>query len=126
MPEQSELSQRELTIEVRGMTCDHCERTVAKALRSVPGVEGVLEVSYPGGFARITAGPEATADRIEAAVAQAGYRARVPEATRAPAAPTIASDRDTDFDLLIVGGGSAGFAAAIKAAELGARVGMAE
>jgi len=31
-----------------------------------------------------------------------------------------------DFDLLIVGGGSAGFAAAIKAADLGARVAMAE
>ena len=31
-----------------------------------------------------------------------------------------------DFDLLIVGGGSAGFSAAIKAADLGARVGMAE
>src|SRR5881409_1353159 len=31
-----------------------------------------------------------------------------------------------DFDLLIVGGGSAGFAAAIKAADLGARVAMVE
>jgi mercuric reductase len=31
-----------------------------------------------------------------------------------------------EFDLLIVGGGSAGFAAAIKAADLGARVAMAE
>ncbi|MEX2156894.1 MAG: mercury(II) reductase [Gemmatimonadales bacterium] len=31
-----------------------------------------------------------------------------------------------EFDLLIVGGGSAGFAAAIKAAELGARVAMTE
>jgi len=33
---------------------------------------------------------------------------------------------DREFDLLIVGGGSAGFAAAIKAAELGAQVAMAE
>lgn len=31
-----------------------------------------------------------------------------------------------DFDLIVVGGGSAGFAAGIKAAELGARVAMAE
>src|SRR5437867_1525640 len=51
---------KELTIEVRGMTCDHCERS--------------------GG----------------------------------------------EFDLLVVGGGSAGFAAAIKAADLGARVAMVE
>lgn len=33
---------------------------------------------------------------------------------------------DRQFDIAIVGGGSAGFAAAIKAAELGARVAMAE
>src|SRR2546427_240848 len=51
---------KELTIEVRGMTCDHCERS--------------------GG----------------------------------------------EFDLLVVGGGSAGFAAAIKGADLGARVAMVE
>ncbi|MBI4539169.1 MAG: cation transporter [Gemmatimonadetes bacterium] len=50
----------EITVEVRGMTCDHCERTVAKALQSVPGVEAVLEVSHAGAIARVTAGPEAT------------------------------------------------------------------
>jgi mercuric reductase len=50
-----------MNIEVQGMTCDHCERSVS-----------------------------------------------------------------SEFDLVIVGGGSAGFAAAIKAADLGARVAMAE
>ena len=40
---------REVTIEVRGMTCDHCERSVAKALQSVPGVREVLEVSHADG-----------------------------------------------------------------------------
>ena len=39
---------------------------------------------------------------------------------------TPISRGDEDFDLVIVGGGSAGFAAAIKGAELGARVAMAE
>lgn len=117
---------RELTVEVRGMTCDHCERTVAKALQSVPGVEEVLEVSHAGAFARITAGPEATAEHIGAAVAKAGYQARIPEGARAPTAPTITSYPGSEFDLVIVGGGSAAFAAAIKAAELGARVAMAE
>ncbi len=34
--------------------------------------------------------------------------------------------RNSDFDLVIVGAGSAGFAAAIKAADLGSRVAMAE
>jgi mercuric reductase len=119
-------NERELTIEVRGMTCDHCERTVATALQSVPGVEEVLEVSHAGALARVTASPEATAARIESAVAKAGYRARVRAEQRAPGAPAVISGGEGEFDLAIVGGGSAGFAAAIKAAELGARVAMLE
>ncbi len=115
-----------ITIDVRGMTCDHCERTVAKALQSVPGVKEVLEVSHAGAFARVTASPEATPARIESAVAKVGYRARVRAGLEAPGAPTVSSRGGGEFDLAIVGGGSAGFAAAIKAAELGARVAMAE
>lgn len=38
----------------------------------------------------------------------------------------MTAGRGGEFDLVIVGGGSAGFAAAIKAAELGARVALAE
>jgi mercuric reductase len=117
---------RELSIEVRGMTCDHCERSVSKALQSVPGVQKVLEVSHAGGIARVTAGPEATADRIELAVAKAGYRARVKDRPQPPERPAVISRGRDEFDLVIVGAGSAGFAAAIKAAELGARVAMAE
>ncbi|MDE3151060.1 MAG: mercury(II) reductase [Gemmatimonadota bacterium] len=117
---------REVTIEVNGMTCEHCERTVAAALRGGPGVQQVIEVSQTGSRARITAGPEATAASIEGAVAKAGYEARVrpePRANPASASPARAGH---DYDLAIVGGGSAGFAAAIKAAELGARVAMVE
>lgn len=40
--------------------------------------------------------------------------------------PAVIHGSAADFDLLIVGGGSAGFAAAIKGAELGARVGLIE
>jgi mercuric reductase len=117
---------RELSIDVRSMTCDHCERTVAKALQSVPGVEAVLEVSYAGAAARVKAGPEATAERIESAVAKAGYQARVRAEQQAAGGRAVISRPGGEFDLAIVGGGSAGFAAAIKGAELGARVAMAE
>jgi Cu2+-exporting ATPase len=67
----------EITLEVRGMTCDHCERTVTKALQSVLGVTEVLEVSHKTGEARIVAGEQASRDRIEGAVQRAGYRAHV-------------------------------------------------
>ncbi len=68
---------RTVTIEVRGMTCSHCEQAVTKALKSVPGVAEVRQVSHADGLASVAAGPEATVERIEAAVAKAGYRARV-------------------------------------------------
>lgn len=116
---------RELTIDVTGMTCEHCERAVANALRSVPGVQDVLEVSHPRALARITAGPEATAERLTNAVGAAGYRATLRAALRADPPPPIHRGAD-DFDLLILGGGSAGFASAIKGAEMGARVGLVE
>ncbi len=117
---------RELTIEVRGMTCDHCERSVTKALQSVRGIEQVLEVSHAEAIARVVAGPEATPEGIERAVAKAGYRAHVKEQPRGSYSPAVVPGRGREFDLVIVGGGSAGFAAAIKAADLGARVAMAE
>lgn len=126
------MDKREIVVEVRGMTCDHCERTVTKALESVSGVEEVLEVSYEAGEARVLAGREIDPGGLEQAVARAGYRARVRDSGRpgptgaAAQQPGIASRRDAEFDLVIVGGGSAGFAAAIKGAELGARVAMAE
>ncbi len=116
----------ELALEVTGMTCEHCERTVAKALASVPGVTRVVSVNHASGRAVVAAGPEATPARLERAVADAGYTARVAPPD-AGAAPTIArTRRGDDFDLAVVGGGSAGFAAAIKAAELGGRVAMLE
>ena len=117
---------RELTIDVTGMTCDHCARSVSKALQSVPGVRQVLEVSHADARARIMAGPEATADRIERAVAKAGYRARVNHQPSGSDSPAVITRGDGELDLLVVGGGSAGFAAAIKAADLGARVAIAE
>lgn len=116
---------RELTIEVRGMTCDHCERSVAKALESVPGITEVRQVSYSDGLARVAAGAGASAVRIEEAVAKAGYWARV-KAQPVVGSPAAVPQNRTEFDLVIVGGGSAAFAAAIKGGELGARVGMVE
>ena len=67
------MTTNEIIFSVEGMTCDHCERTVAKALRSVPGVETVLEVSHANAEARVVVGPDATAERVEQAVEKAGY-----------------------------------------------------
>lgn len=50
---------------------------------------------------------------------------RQPHAEHAPAAaPATDAHAHPDFDLLVIGGGSGGFAAAIAAAEQGRRVGI--
>ena len=71
--------------------------------------------------------PEYYRKRLEGdgAVEGAGEWAPVREGSDRGATTPI-SRGDGDFDLVIVGGGSAGFAAAIKGAEMGARVAMAE
>ena len=51
---------------------------------------------------------------------------RTHEESKGSEAPTVITNGGGVFDLLVVGGGSAGFAAAIRAADLGARVAMVE
>jgi len=111
-------------LEVQGMTCDDCARHVERALRSVPGVLSARVPHWSSRKAEAIVEGEVPDSAMEEAVARAGYRARVvrAELPEAPAAPR----GDGRFDLLIIGGGSAAFAAAIRAAELGARVALVE
>ena len=111
-------------LEVQGMTCDDCARHVERALRAVPGVLSARVPHWSSGRAEAIVEGEVPDSAMEEAVARAGYRARVvrAELPEAPAAPR----GDGRFDLLIIGGGSAAFAAAIRAAELGARVALVE
>ncbi len=113
-----------LTLEVQGMTCDDCARHVTRALQSVPGVLSVRVPHWSAGKAEVIAADEIPAEALEEAVARAGYRARVIRGEPVEASPPPAGDHR--FDLIVIGGGSAAFAAAIRAAELGARVAMVE
>ncbi len=119
--EPDEMTQIEL--DVRGMTCDSCAVHVEEALKSV---EGVTEAEVPGWqSARATVHVESAVDgeALAAAVLEAGYNATVKR--RKPVGGLASEDgKGSDFDLLVIGAGSGGFAAAIKGAELGARVGL--
>lgn len=120
----SELNEFELT--VQGMTCDSCARHVVEALR---GVDGVQQADVPGwqsGRATVVAGSEVAAEALTAAVGQAGYAAAVRSRQAAGAPRPDPARGDGSFDLLVIGGGSAGFAAAIKGAELGYKVALVE
>ena len=64
----------ETTIQITGMSCQHCVGAVTKALQAVPGVERA-EVDLGAGSARVrgSAAPQTLVD----AVVGAGYEARV-------------------------------------------------
>ena len=119
----------QLEFDIQGMTCDSCALHVEKALKSVPGVKSAAVPGWQSSRATVTTDGEIDSQALETAAKQAGYRAKLKE--RRPEAEEIAlpaSDGhgDHQFDLMVIGGGSAGFAAAIKGAELGYRIALVE
>jgi mercuric reductase len=117
----------EVELEVRGMTCDSCALHVTKALR---GVGGVLAVEVPGwmsGRAKLVVEPKVDGNTLTAAVKEAGYRARELSRYRVtPDEPAQDWGRKADYDLVVIGTGGAGMAAAIRGAELGKKVCLVE
>ena len=114
---------------VEGMTCLRCARSVEQALTRVPGVERA-SVIYPAKHATVIAGADVDLATLRAAVTDAGYRA-VADPDFDPgrdSADGSAASRDgaVDYDLVIVGSGGAGVAAAIRASELGATAAIVE
>ena len=83
---------------VAGMTCDHCARTVRKALDAVAGVRST-HVDLDGGRAEVRVLPGWVDEgRLRAAVAKAGYEATVLSEGEAPAAAAVASGADGEDD----------------------------
>ena len=109
------------TLEVAGMTCDDCAHHVSEALTSAGALE--VAVDWREGQARFSRPDSVLEQTLRAAVEAAGYR---PGALARFGDPASRAAPGTDFDLLVVGSGSAAFAAAIRAAEKGLRVGMVE
>lgn len=99
------------------MTCDRCAETIAKTLN----LAGVLEktVSYPDGSARVSFQPDTIDAKSIAAVIneKTGY-------TVTGIHSLEESYSSNGQHLVIIGGGSAAFAAAIEAHRLGARITM--
>ncbi len=104
-------------MKIAGMTCDSCARGIAQRL---VGEKGILQVdiSYEQGSGVVLYDPtQIRADQIVAVVAQGGhYRVVNCEEEVVPQGKS-----EEIFDLIIIGGGSAAFAAAIHAEELGLR-----
>lgn len=115
-----------ITLRVEGMTCDGCARHVTEALKSAPGVEEAQVASWQSGQAIVVADASTKDEEFTKAVRKAGYRAFIRERKPIEGERKAPSTNGVDYDLMIIGGGSAAFAGAIKAAELGSRVAIIE
>jgi copper chaperone CopZ len=64
-------------LRVTGMTCSHCQAKVERALKAVIGVYTAV-IDLPDGEAEVDFDDDSvTTDQLVAAVAQAGYGAKV-------------------------------------------------
>lgn len=120
------MNKQQIEFGISGMTCASCDQHVTHALEAVAGVESVKVPGWQSGKATVIASVDVKADDLVQAVANAGYsatiRAQTPIQVHNTDIPNGSSS--SDFDLLVIGGGSGGFAAAITASGLGKRVSM--
>lgn len=114
-------------LSVHGMTCTGCEQHVTKALEGA----GARAVGADWRAATATFDlPEGVEEEtLRDAVDRAGYEPR--ELVAAPSAaatspPVSLAQGPVDYDLVVVGAGSAAFAAAIKARDAGRSVALLE
>lgn len=110
-------------LDVAGMTCSSCGEHVAAALADAGAHE--VRVDWRAGTAQLGWPAAIAEDALVQAVADAGYRPGSLTQTSA-ALPMPAAAADHSVDLVILGSGSAAFAAAIRASEAGHRVVMVE
>lgn len=74
--QQSEVSEfMEKTVQIEGMSCQHCVRSVTRALSALPGCE-VIEVSLENKYARIKAAPELSDEQISSAITKEGFECK--------------------------------------------------
>lgn len=103
-----------MSLEISGMTCDHCAVNIERLLENKKGILS-KKVSYTSGKGEITFNPDhISKEEIIHSINQTPtYRAKETNNTG------LAKNKVTQLDLIIIGGGSAAFSAAIKANELG-------
>src|SRR6266851_132808 len=112
-------------MKIEGMTCLHCEKTIAEALTSAGASK--VEANWRQGRAVFDVATAADPE-LSAAVEEAGYEVvSIQDAQRKKTGfEPLVGDKKHDFDLIVIGSGSAAFAAAIRATEAGGRVALME
>jgi len=116
-------------MEITGMTCDHCAATIDKVVGKIDGIAS-KNVSYKDGKGTFSYAPESTsAQAIKDSIHQktsfkvsniiGQNRTSASELTDGN---TSSNGHSYQYDLIIIGGGSAAFSASTTAADLGLSV----
>lgn len=108
-------------MQIEGMTCAHCEQTVGHLLQQAGAKDP--QVDWRRGEATFEFDGDAAS--MKDALGGSHYKTIAIEGLEAPRRHSE-GDRDVDYDLVAIGAGSAAFAAAIRASNLGARVAIVE
>jgi mercuric reductase len=108
------MKEEKLSLEITGMTCDHCAVSIEKMVKAKPGIKNAA-ANFKNGKGEIEFNPETISKEeiINTINSSKSYRAKLRD---------VSANRNGNtrhFDLIIIGGGSAAFSAAIKANELG-------
>ena len=107
------MNKETIKLNITGMTCDHCATGIEKLLAKKEGITEV-KVSYPKATCECSFDPSKTSKEeiINSINGTKNYRVKSEISEN--------GNRDNNqFDLIIIGGGSAAFSAAIKAESLG-------
>ena len=119
-----------LDFQITGMTCDHCASTLQEALGQVSGVHSAT-VSYLARHATVALDAGVQAETLINAIRAKGFDANLQTAAvNKPASPSTplqsVPGAGAALRVVIIGSGSASFAAALRAAEEGATVTIVE
>lgn len=113
-------------LQVSGMTCDSCATHVVKALQQLDGIIEARVPNWQENKALVTVEGEVQDKVLAKTVKRAGYGAKVLGRSDLSRVVAKGSDRDLDYDLVVIGTGGGGVAASIRAAENGHKVAIVE
>ena len=126
---------KKIKINVEGMTCEHCVTSLNKAVNKVKGVIKV-DTSLAKKESLILAADDIKVEDIKKSIENAGYKPLSHETAEVSETELEKSGTETsnnaeknhnyDYDLIVIGGGSAAFSAAIKFADEGKKVCVVE
>ncbi|RIV16886.1 mercuric reductase, partial [Alicyclobacillaceae bacterium I2511] len=121
----TEQSKQKIRLSIEGMTCTGCERHVTHALQGVGAIN--IAASFQRGEAIFELANLEQLNAAKDAIEASGYQPKQAEVLREERnTHVVNSSEPFDYDLLILGSGSAAFSAAIQAVSFGAKVGMVE